>query len=231
MVRAMADEVPPSYMDGVAAIEVSARTVHHPVRSGVYTLGECVPVHGEGYEAVSRVVLYFGSFKALAGEGADFDWHNEAWETLTHELRHHLEWRADSERLEQYDWAAEQNFARREGRRFDPLFYLSGEKIDEDVYRVDDDLFFERVVASRPAAVRFDWHGRGRRVTVPDAPLPLYLVIQGLTPIPEGDVVVVLRRKPRLLDVLRGARYPREYRVPTEDADSEMPPYASRDDN
>ena len=34
-------------------------------------------------------VLYYGSFLEVAGEG--FDWEAEVWETLLHELRHHLE--------------------------------------------------------------------------------------------------------------------------------------------
>ena len=60
----------------------------------------------------SRVVLYHGSFAALARIGPGFDWREETWETLSHELRHHLEWRANVAVLEAYDWAAEQNFCR-----------------------------------------------------------------------------------------------------------------------
>lgn len=231
MIRNIADEVPPEYTDGVAAIEVSPRTKVHPLRSGVYTLGECVPIHGEGHEVVSRIVLYFGSFEALAERSEGFDWRVEAWETLMHELRHHLEWRADSERLEEYDWAAEQNFLRREGQRVDPLFYLSGERLDDRVYRVDDDLFVEHLVRRRPATVLFEWHGVRRRVTVPDAPLPIYLLLEGLTPAPEGDLVLVVRRGPRFLDLLSGRRHATEYRVTAHQAESEIRPYGSRDDD
>src|SRR5439155_538461 len=82
-------------------------------------------------------VLYHGSFAALARLG-DFDWRTEAWETLAHELRHHLEWRAHVSRLEAYDWAAEENFRRHEGQPFDPLFYRSGESVEDGVWKVAD---------------------------------------------------------------------------------------------
>jgi hypothetical protein len=80
----------------------------------------------------------------LAKLDSEFDWRGEAWETLTHELRHHLEWRARAPDLEEFDWAAEQNFARQDGERFDPTFYRSGEKVAEGIYRLDDDFFLER---------------------------------------------------------------------------------------
>ncbi len=73
-----------------------------------------------------------------------FDWREEAWETLTHELRHHLEWRARAPALEAFDRAVEQNFARQDGEPFDPLFYLDGEPAGESAYRVEDDVFLDR---------------------------------------------------------------------------------------
>src|SRR5881398_1585976 len=130
MIDRLAREVPAEYADGIVAIEVSPKVMPHPRRGDVYTLGECMPLEwsGNGADLQSRVVLYHGSFAALARLG-DFDWRAEAWETLTHELRHHLEWRAHVSRLEAYDWAAEENFKRHEGQPFDPLFYRSGESV------------------------------------------------------------------------------------------------------
>src|SRR2546421_10404138 len=80
---------------GVVAVDVSAKVLPHPVHGDVYTLGECVPLEwsGSGADLHSRVLLYYGSFASLARLG-DFDWREEAWETLTHELRDHPEWRA-----------------------------------------------------------------------------------------------------------------------------------------
>src|SRR5207244_10365025 len=90
LVARIAREVPPEFRDGVVAIEVSPKTVPHPLRGDVYTLGECVPLEwsGSGADLQSRIVVYHGSFAALARFG-DFDWREEVWEALTPELRHH----------------------------------------------------------------------------------------------------------------------------------------------
>ena len=209
LIERLGAEIPAEYLEGVAAVEVSPKTIPHPTRADVYTLGECIPVHGDGGEITSRVVLYHGSFRALAGLRSDFVWRQEAWETLTHELRHHLEWRANADALEEYDWAAEQNFARHDGQPFDPLFYRSGEAVETGVYRVDDDVFLDRVVRAAPAALDVRWHGRPYGVTLPaPARLPLFLTLEGLRDPPPGDVVLVVRRKPGLLDLFRRASPP-----------------------
>lgn len=211
--RAMIDrlvrEVPPAYLEGVVAVEVSPKTVPHPVRADIYTLGECIPLEwsGSGADLQSRVVLYHGSFAALAAEegGSGFDWREEAWETLSHELRHHLEWRANVAALEAFDWAAEENFARHEGQPFDPTFYRSGERVAEGVYKVDDDVFIEGDVAeSAGDGLRIVWHGRRYRVPLPPAGRArLLLTLNGLADPPPGDAVLVVRPKPSLWDVWR----------------------------
>src|SRR6266550_1318768 len=93
----------PHWTGGVVAVDVSPKALPHPVHGDVYTLGECVPLEwsGSGADLHSRIILYHGSFASLARLG-DFDWREETWDTLTHELRHHLEWRAHLDRLEAY---------------------------------------------------------------------------------------------------------------------------------
>jgi hypothetical protein len=203
LVNRLARELPPEFLGGVEGLEVSRKTVPHPSRADVYTLGECIPLPTEdqaGPAGVqSRVVLYHGSFQALASLDEDFDWRAEVWETLTHEVRHHLEWRARAPDLEAFDWAADQNFARAEGEPFDPLFYQSGERVAEGVYRIDDDFFLEHVVREVPTEVRFDWHGRSYRgTTPPGATLPGLLIVEGVAEPPPGELVLVLQRKPGL---------------------------------
>lgn len=208
MVRRFADEIPANFLEGVAEIAVSSRTVPHPERDEIFTLGECIPLpaaevaSSEGTQ--SRIVLYHGSFAALARLRPGFDWRAEAWETLTHELRHHLEWRARAPALEAYDRAAEQNFARQDGEPFDPLFHLDGEPAGEAAFRVDDDVFLDRIVAELPRAVKVQWRGRVYRVEVPPGTtLPAFLTLEGIVDPPEGELVLVLRRKPGLGDLLR----------------------------
>lgn len=220
LVSRLAAQVPAEYLDGVVAIEVSPKAVPHPVYPSVYTLGECIPVETADDPPPSRVVLYYGSFRALAGQRGDFDWRAEAWETLTHELKHHLERRARTGQLEAYDWAAEQNFRRQEGEPFDPLFYQWGERLGDGVYQVDDDVFWDRPVRGRPPArLALTWHGRPYQVELPDRPLPLYLVVEGLEPEPAGEAIVVVRARPRLWDLFRRVRQPVAERVRAQPAD------------
>src|SRR5688572_24049241 len=161
MVVRMAREVPAQFFDGIIEVVVSPRSVPHPEREEIYTLGECVPVTNEPASGgiQSRIVLYYGSFAALARLDPGYDWRSEAWETLTHELRHHLEWRADAPDLEEFDWAVEHNFARHDRESFDPTFFLSGELQSDGSYWVEDDVFIDQIVGSIPPAVSFVWHG------------------------------------------------------------------------
>ena len=210
MVRRLCDEVPPDFLEGISEIVVSPRTVPHPERPEIFTLGECVPLPvqvGSGVEGVqSRIVLYHGSFAALAQQQSGFNWRQEAWETLSHELRHHLEWRANAPDLEDFDWAVEHNFARHDGEPFDATFFLSGEVDQEGNYRIEDDVFIDCIVPALPESVPFVWCGRRYRASVPtDAELPCFLVIDGVDDPPDGDLVVVLRRKPGVMDLFAPA--------------------------
>ena len=215
LVERLVKQVPAAYLDGVVVVEVSPKALPHPRRAGVYTLGECIPLEwsGNGADLQSRVVLYHGSFAALARLG-DFDWRAEAWETLTHELRHHLEWRAHVSRLEAYDWAAEENFKRHEGQAFDPLFYRSGESVDDGVWKVDDDLFVALDDSGvRGSEIEIPWHGRAYRVAVPtvEPTTALFLVLDGLRDPPPGDAVVVVKPAQGLRDLVR--RHPAPVQV------------------
>lgn len=209
LVRRMSTEVPAEYFEGVIEVVVSPRTLPHPVRGEIYTLGECIPLQLEASSSdtiQSRVVLYYGSFRALAQLDPDFDWEREAWETLTHELRHHVEWRARRDELELFDHAAEQNYARHDGEPFDPAFYLDGDSPAEGVYQVDDDWFLDWPLTVVPAELTVTWHGDRYRILIPaDTSLPAYLLLDGLREPPPGDVVLVLRRPPRIVDLFRTA--------------------------
>lgn len=215
MVHQVVTEVPPEFLDGIESIDVTAKTVPHPTRQDVYTLGECVPqVFGpeDTTRIRSSVLLHYGSFAALARLDPGFDWRHEAWETLTHELRHHLEWRANVPALEALDEAAEANYARHDGEPFAPLFFLDGERLGENVYKVEDDVFFDVVLGSAEwkraagATRSFTWHGRPYDVTLPAGIGDVLLLrLGGLRPEPAGEAVLVVRRRPGARDLLRPA--------------------------
>jgi hypothetical protein len=209
----MFDEIPPEYRGGVEYVAVSEEAVPHPELPDVYTLGECAT--GEldlGFDVPdhvrSGVHLYYGSFLALAGEDPDFDWEGELYETLTHEIRHHRESTAGEDALEDFDYAADENFKRREGVAYDPLFYRSGEPLDEGGWEVDGDVFVEvpltldefRHMDEVRAGVA------GRRVLLP-RPERLgdvcFMYLEGFGNGP-GETVVVLVRRRGALESLRG---------------------------
>ncbi|MGH7674647.1 MAG: metallopeptidase family protein [Gemmatimonadales bacterium] len=209
LIERLVREVPPDYLDGIAAVEVSSKTVPHPVRADVYTMGECIPLDwsGGGADLQSEIVLYHGSFAALARQG-DFDWREQAWETLSHEMRHHLEWRARVDALEALDWAAEQNFARHDGQPFDPTFYRSGERVTDGIYKVDDDVFIEREPGTgKRDASDVVWHGRRYRVRLPaDVRPPVFLSLDGLDEPPPGEAVLVFPARSSLRQLFRRGR-------------------------
>jgi Zincin-like metallopeptidase len=200
LIQRLATEVPSEFLDGVGGVEVSRKTLPHPTRRGVYTLGECIPLPAEALGDPagmrSRVVLYHGSFQALACLDEQFDWRGEAWETLTHELRHHLEWRARAPELEAFDWAAEQNFARTDGDPFDTLFHRSGSRVAKGCFRIDDDFFLEVNLSRIPPELHFEWHGQGYRTRLPPGlTLPAFGAVEGVEDPPPGELVLVLRQK------------------------------------
>ena len=215
MVRGMAAEMPPAFTEGILEIAVTGKTVPHPLREGVYTLGECLPHEfgspGEEDAGIrSSVVLHYGSFAALAREHGAFDWREEAFETLAHEVRHHLEWRARVPELEKLDDAAEANYARHDGEPFPPLFYRDGEPVGEGVWKVEDDVFLEAQLPRKAWAalaggtVPFQWHGRAWRVPLPAAlPDVLFVTVRGVTPEPAGDLLLVVRKQPGVRDLVR----------------------------
>src|SRR4051812_50138038 len=76
-IRRRGREAPAEFLSGVAEVAVSPRTVPHPTRDEIFTLGECIPLpdmDGAAEGIQSRVVLYYGSFQALARIAPGFDW-------------------------------------------------------------------------------------------------------------------------------------------------------------
>jgi len=161
----------------VDGLVVSRKSVAHPTLPDIYTMGECVTedyaTDWSGPDTTrSVVVLYWGSFKNLAVLDADFDWEEELWETLTHELRHHLESLARSDALEGVDYAMDQLFNRNEGLDFDPWYYQQGDDLTGGVFRVERSWYLEQAwqVEDFEAAsfVAFDWRGASYRIPRPE---------------------------------------------------------------
>lgn len=139
--------IPPGFKQGVSALVITHEPRFDPELTGVVLMGECAtdevmslipdaPLH-------SMIYVHHGSFAYSAEKEEEFPWAHELWETLTHELRHHLEWRAGVDHLGHDDDAERQDFRRRAGRPFATDYYRTGAEIDDGVYALEKLLFVE----------------------------------------------------------------------------------------
>ncbi len=143
------EEIPAAYKAGVDGLVVRRDAVAHPERPDVFTLGECLTEEhlsdfGSSETTRSVIALYWGSFQELARRSDDFDWEEEAWETLTHELRHHLESLAGDDALEGVDYAADETFKRFDDEPFDPWYWQHGDEVEPGLYRVEKAWYLEQ---------------------------------------------------------------------------------------
>jgi predicted Zn-dependent protease with MMP-like domain len=212
--REVFEEIPVAFREGVDGLVVRRDAPRHPDLPDVYTLGECLTEehlsdYGSADTTRSVIALYWGSFRQLAREREDFDWEEETWETLTHELRHHLESLAGDDALEGVDYAADQTFLRIEGEPFDPWYYQYGEEVESGLYRVEKDWYLEQPWDERAfnatTSIPFTWHGRGFEVPRPDELGDVHFVaVDGLgEDAPDGSVEIVLVRRRGWWDQLK----------------------------
>lgn len=209
------EAIPKEFREGVDGLTIRPERVPHPAYPDIYTMGQCIteayPSDWHGPDTLrSVVVLFHGSFWALAAGQSDFDWEGELWETLTHELRHHLESLADEDDLEGVDYAMEEAFHRARGEEFDPYYYQSGLEVAPGLYQVEYDFFLEQTWRREDFQVathiHFAWHGREYTVPCPEALGDIhYLWIQGVE-VGVGTLQLVLLRKRGLRERLKGAR-------------------------
>jgi hypothetical protein len=199
------ERIPEHFRAGVDGLVVKRPAVPHPDLPDIYTLGECVtesyPSSVGGPDSIrSVVVLHYGSFLRLSRLDPDFDWEGELWETLTHELQHHLESLADDESLVDMDHAADENYRRYQGEAFDPFFFRHGLREGEWL-RAEDEWFLE--VQARPGdRVTLEWAGARYAVEVPgeaDADVAFLTITEGVDDPPAALHVVVVRPAGTLL--------------------------------
>jgi hypothetical protein len=176
----------------------------HPELADIWTLGECVTEDyasdwGGPDTTRSVVVLYWGSFKMLAAKDPDFDWGEELWETLTHELRHHLESLAGADALDGVDYAMDQTFNRSEGLDFDPWYWQRGEEVAPGHFQVEEAHYLEQEWRAddfeRAARVPFVWEGREYAIARPGELGDVHFVwIEGI-PLEARTLELVLVRR------------------------------------
>jgi hypothetical protein len=186
------ERIPAEYKEGIDGLVLERNARRHPELEDVYTLGECVtesyPSAYGGPDTIrSAVVLYYGSFLRLSKMDSDFDWETELWETLTHELQHHLESLAADDSLIDVDYAMDESFKRERGEPFDPGYYRYGEPTPDGWYRLEEEYYTEPEPAP-DGRLEFAWAGRRYRFEPPDAGADLlYLrVVRGVPDAPRA---------------------------------------------
>jgi len=211
--QAAYESIPDEYREGIDGLTVSAEAPPHPTLPDVFTLGHCLtesyPSDWMGPDTTrSVVVLYHGSFKELAALDPDFDWEEELWETLTHELRHHLESLADQDELGGVDYAQDEGFKRAEGEEFDPWYYQHGDRVGQGVYRVETHFFVEQrwtpPAFQAVSEVRFSWAGTRWSIPRPSQLGDLHYVWIDGVDMGADTLQLVLVRKHSMRESLRG---------------------------
>ncbi len=116
-VEAMVEEIPEEFMEGLQGVHVLEHVKREVRYEGVVRLGEYLDPGPESFlggNGLGRhIALYYGSFREIARGQPDFDWDAEIWETLTHELRHHVESLAGDVSLIEEDVQRAKGFKRR----------------------------------------------------------------------------------------------------------------------
>lgn len=210
--RAEWERIPAEYTQGVDGLIVVREARPHAGTPDVYTLGECVteayPSEFGGPETIrSSVVLYYGSFLRLSKMDESFDWEEEMWETLTHELKHHLESLASEDALIDLDYAMDEYFKRQDGQDFDPFFFRAGEPLGDGRYRLERSVFVER---SPPpggkVAFEVDDFAYAVRVEEATADVTFATVTGNVDPELDELCLVLVRPRGPLRSLFRGRR-------------------------
>jgi hypothetical protein len=118
-VEEMVAEIPDEFMQGLQGVHVLEHARPEPEFRNVWRMGEYLDPGGGasflgGNPGLGRhIALYYGSFVQIA-RGGGFDWEAEIWETLTHELRHHVESLAGDGSLIEEDMRRNEYFRQRQ---------------------------------------------------------------------------------------------------------------------
>jgi hypothetical protein len=118
-VAEMVDEIPDEFLRGLQGVHALEHERPEEEYEEVWRLGEYLDPGADDFlgagEGLGRhIALYYGSFARIAELDPEFDWDEEIWETLTHELRHHVESLAGDGSLIEEDLRLGASFTRRD---------------------------------------------------------------------------------------------------------------------
>lgn len=116
--ESMLADIPDEYTRDLQGVHVLNEAMLEEDFDDVYRLGEYLDpgpasLLGPGEGLGRHIALYYGSFVAIADGDPEFDWEEELWETITHELRHHVESLAGDVSLIEEDYLQHEVFKQR----------------------------------------------------------------------------------------------------------------------
>jgi hypothetical protein len=104
----MLEIIPEQYMKNLQGVHCFEERKGDPHERGLVRMGEYLDPGFESFmdsriHIGRHINIYYGSFQAVAQYNPHFDWDDQLWETLTHELQHHLESQANDQTLIEWD--------------------------------------------------------------------------------------------------------------------------------
>lgn len=143
MANRLYDEIPEALLQGLNGGILISEEVRQddPDLPDVYIMGEYID---DPYGLGNYIVLYYGSFRKVLRDEPPEVWEDELWETMLHELRHHVELRAGVDDLDMEDLRQLEEFRRQrelgEWGEFDELDELDeADLLDDDDDAHDDE--------------------------------------------------------------------------------------------
>lgn len=105
------DEIPPALLEGLNGGILIHEEAHQDDDDlpDVYIMGEFID---DPFGLGNYIILYYGSFVQVLGDAPIEVWEEELWETMLHEIRHHVELRAGVDDLDLEDLRQLEEFRR-----------------------------------------------------------------------------------------------------------------------
>lgn len=118
MAERLFEEIPPELLEGLNGGIIISEEVEQrdPDLPDVHVMGEYIE---DPYGLGCYIIIYYGSFRIVLAEEPPEVWEEEIWETMVHEIRHHVEARAGVDDLDLEDLQEMYEFRRQaheEGR-------------------------------------------------------------------------------------------------------------------
>jgi hypothetical protein len=160
-------QIPEKFKQGLGGINVISTESQDDQLENVYALGHYF--RGGGLEPY--INIYYGSFRKIFHGLSKEQLYDKIWETVTHEIRHHLEENAGISDLKNFDEEQKFYFLIKDNKEFLsllPVFSALNVKIIDTIILAD--LILKCSKASQKVKVRLNFSGTQNKVLLIDLP-------------------------------------------------------------